>query len=328
MGVYTNVVCTKHLLGSGYVEKIGAKVTAAAPGDPVLLSFASCSTCQICASGHPAHCSTAKEINFVGQKDFYDESASLTTETPSTTGSFFGQSSFSNLTIANETSIVNAKTLIRSEDELKLFAPLGCGIQTGSGTIVNVANATPDDTVAILGLGGVGLSGIMAAKVRGCKTIIGIDKVESRLTLAKELGATHTVNTSSMTDFNDLITQVRKLTDGYGSSITMDTTGYLPLIQAALDFTRIRGQYIQIGTTPMDAKLEIELFKFMVSGKRFIGAVEGDVVPQSYLPIMIGWYREGKFPVNRLIEYFAAEKFMDAIGAMEGGAVVKPVILW
>jgi Zn-dependent alcohol dehydrogenase len=232
------------------------------------------------------------------------------------------------LTIANETSVVNAKTLIKSDEELKLFAPLGCGIQTGSGTIINVANATPEDTVAILGLGGVGLSGIMAAKVRGCKTIIGIDKVESRLTLAKELGATHTINTSSMTDFNDLVTQVRTITDGYGSSITMDTTGYLPLIRTALEFTRIRGQYIQIGTAPMDAKLEIEVFKFMVSGKRFIGAVEGDVVPQSYLPIMIGWYREGKFPVNRLVQFFEAEKFMDAIGAMEGGGVVKPVIVW
>jgi Zn-dependent alcohol dehydrogenase len=297
-------------------------------GDPVLLSFASCSNCQICTSGHPSHCIKAGELNFVGQHDFYDESASSSTETPSTRGSFFGQSSFSNLTIANETSVVNAKALIKSEQELKLFAPLGCGIQTGSGTIVNVANATADDTVAILGLGGVGLSGIMAAKVRGCKTIIGIDKVESRLTLAKELGATHTVNTSSMTDLNDLVKEVRSLTDSYGSSITMDTTGFLPLIKAALEFTRSRGQYVQIGTAPMDAKLEIEVFKFMVSGKRFIGAVEGDVIPQNYLPVMIGWYREGKFPVDRLVEYFEADKFMEAIGAMEKGGVVKPVIVW
>jgi Zn-dependent alcohol dehydrogenase len=268
------------------------------------------------------------ELNFIGTKDFHDESSSTTSDVPSTRGSFFGQSSFANFTIANETSVVNAKDLIKSEEELKLFSPLGCGIQTGSGTIVNVANATPQDTVAILGLGGVGLSGIMAAKVKGCKTIIGIDKVDSRLTLAKELGATHTINTSSITDFADLVQQVKALTDGYGTSITMDTTGFIPLIKSALDFTRIRGQYVQIGTAPMDAKLEIEVFKFMVSGKRFIGAVEGDVIPQNYLPVMIGWYREGKFPLDRLVKYFEAEKFMDAIGAMEGGAVIKPVIVW
>jgi Zn-dependent alcohol dehydrogenase len=313
------------LAGSGYVEKVGSKVTVAAPGDPVLLSFASCTTCQICKSGHPSHCTQAGALNFLGEKIFQDANASSTSTSPTIQGSFFGQSSFASLTIANETSVVNAKTLIKSEDELKLFAPLGCGIQTGSGTIWNVAKAGPEDTVAIMGLGGVGLSGIMAAKICGCKTIIGIDRVESRLKLAKEMGATHVINT---TDTPDLLTAVRDLTDGLGTSITMDTTGLLSLIKTGVEFTRIRGQYVQIGTTPMDAKLEIEVFKFMVSGKRFIGAVEGDVTPSEYLPRMINWYREGRFPVDKMVKLFKAEDFMEAIGEMGAGGCVKPVITW
>ncbi|KAF2425753.1 NAD(P)-binding protein [Tothia fuscella] len=307
--------------GSGYVEKVGSKVTVAQVGDPVLLSYAACLKCQICESGHPSHCTSAGLINFVGNKAFHESSSS----DANIQGSFFGQSSFANLSVVNETSVVNAKHLIKSEEELKMFSPLGCGIQTGSGTIYNVAGAKPEDTVAIMGLGGVGLSGIMATKICGCKTIIGIDRVQSRLDLAKELGATHVINTS---DVPDLVKAVQDLTEGYGTSITMDTTGLLALIKAGLEFTRIKGQYIQVGTTPPDAKLEIEVFKFMVAGKRFIGAVEGDVIPSEYLPKMIQWYRDGKFPVNRLIEYFKAEDFMKGIKAMESGGTIKPIILW
>jgi Zn-dependent alcohol dehydrogenase len=227
----------------------------------------------------------------------------------------------------DETSVVNAKDLIKSPEEMKLFAPLGCGIQTGSGTIVNVAKCKPTDTVAIMGVGGVGLSGIMGAKIAGAKTIIAIDRVASRLELAKEIGATHTINSDGMS-MPDLIERVRSLTDGYGTSITMDTTGLLKLIETGLEFTRIRGQYIQIGSAPMDAKLSIEVFKFMVSGKRFIGAVEGDAIPTEYLPRMIGWYREGKFPIDKLVKTFKADDFMGAIEEMHTGVTIKPVIVW
>ena len=141
---------------------MGANVIVAAPGDPVLLSFSSCGTCALCSGGHPAHCVDFNTINFLGGLDF--ALASSTGEESvkaNIAGRFFGQSSFASRTIARESSVVNVKGLVNGDEELQLLAPLGCGIQTGSGTIAKVAEAGEGDCVAILGMGGVGLSGVM-----------------------------------------------------------------------------------------------------------------------------------------------------------------------
>ncbi|EON69881.1 hypothetical protein W97_09145 [Coniosporium apollinis CBS 100218] len=314
--------------GAGYVQQIGSKVTVAQPGDPVLLSFAFCATCALCTSGHPAHCIQFHEINVFGRKDKDFSLASSDTDAePQISGCFFGQSSFASMSIVSERSVVNVKGLLNDE-ELKMFAPLGCGIQTGSGSIVNIAAAAPEDTVAIIGAGGVGMSAIMAAKMRGCRTIIAIDRVESRLELAKQLGATHVINTATMSSLDEVVPAVTGLTEGLGSSITVDTTGFLPLIQKSIDFTRPRGKILQIGVAPMDGKLEIPPIMFMVTGKQYIGVIEGDVVPSNYVPEMIRWYREGKFPVDRIVKFFKAEEFEKAIHEMHTGGTVKPVIVW
>ncbi|KIW04957.1 uncharacterized protein PV09_04120 [Verruconis gallopava] len=312
--------------GSGYVQKTGAKVTVARVGDPVLLSFAACRSCKMCVDGHASHCADATRINFCGSKVF--SSASSISSQPDILGLFFGQSSFSNLSIVNESSVVNVASLVKSEDELRLFSPLGCGIQTGSGTIVNVANATPSDTVAIMGAGGVGLAAVMGAKIARCSTIIIIDRVQQRLELAKELGATHAIHTGSMKDLDELVKQVRELTGGYGTTITMDATGVVPLICKGIEFTARRGQYIQVGSTGPDAVIKLPIQEFMTSGKRIMGAVEGQVTPQEYVPKMISWYRAGEFPFNKLVTLYRAEDFMDALGSMKSGEVIKPIIAW
>ncbi|KAF4544010.1 alcohol dehydrogenase [Lasiodiplodia theobromae] len=316
--------------GAGYVEKVGKNVSVAAPGDPVLLSFTFCDSCQICKDGHPAHCVRFGELNFGGCPCFQSSSSSSSssTTTPDLQGSFFGQSSFASRTVVRSTSVVNVKGLVRDDEELKLFSPLGCGIQTGSGTVVNIAQAGPQDTVTVLGLGGVGLSAIMAAKLRGCKTIIGIDKMSDREAIARELGATHFIDTSKLADLIDIVPAVLDVTEGYGTSITVDTTGFLPLIQRAMDFTRIKGKLIQVGSTPFDAKLDIHIFQFMVGGKQYIGAVEGDVVPAKYVPQMIEWYRAGKFPVDKLVKFYKADEWEKAVDDMHHGHTVKAVITW
>ncbi|KAL1613974.1 hypothetical protein SLS54_010121 [Diplodia seriata] len=243
-------------------------------------------------------------------------------------GSFFGQSSFASRTVVKSTSVVNVRGLVKDDEELKLFAPLGCGIQTGSGTIVNVAQAGPQDTVAVLGLGGVGLSAIMAAKLRGCRTIIGVDKMSDREAIARELGATHFIDTSKLADPTDIVAAVQDVTDGYGTSVTVDTTGFLPLIERAMDFTRLKGKLVQVGSAPFDAKLDVHIFPFMVAGKQYIGAVEGDVQPAKFVPQMIEWYRAGKFPVDRLVKYYKADEWRKAVDEMHSGHAVKAVITW
>jgi Zn-dependent alcohol dehydrogenase len=308
------------------VKAVGSAVKVAQPGDPVLLSFNFCGCCAPCATGHPSLCLESRSLNFIGNKVF--SCSRNDSSDPNTIGSFFGQSSFANYSIAAENSVVNAKGLVDSIEELRLLAPLGCGIQTGHGTITNVANAQPESTVAIMGLGGVGLSAIMGAKLRGCKTIIGIDKVASRLDLAKELGATHVVSTAGMEDLSALADEVKKFTNGLGPSIVVDTTGFIPLIECGIGFTGPRGHYIQVGSSPRDKNVSLNFMGIMIAGKSISGAIEGDVTPTDYVPKMVGWWREGKLPLEKIVKFFKAEEFAQAIQEMHEGTTVKPIIVW
>lgn len=312
-------------IGSGYVKEIGPGVIVAEPGDPVLLSFAFCGKCELCKDGHHSHCPNFNTLNFGGPYRIFGL-ASKPGE-PEIGGSFFGQSSFANLSVVRECSVVNVKGLIRDKKELQLFAPLGCGIQTGSGTVVNCAQATPKDIVLVMGLGGVGLSAIMGAKVQGCRQIIGLDRVESRLKLARELGATDVIDGSKLGD-KSLVDAVKELTSGLGPTVTIDTTGVPALIKAGLESTRNCGKYIQVGTSPFDFNLEILLFPHMISGKQIIGAIEGQAYPPEYVPKMIQWYREGKFPIDRLMKFMKADDFEQALKEMHDGITIKPILCW
>ncbi|KAF4341692.1 zinc-containing protein [Fusarium beomiforme] len=313
--------------GAGYIRSIGSKVTKVKPGDAVLLSFAFCTQCHNCKFGAPGYCHEFTALNFSGSREAFQISKPTSQQVG---GSFFGQSSFAKLTRVKETSLVNVTNLITHTEDLKLFAPLGCGIQTGSGTITELAAAKPDDKVAIMGLGGVGLAAIMGAKLRGCKTIIGIDRVPARIEMAKRLGATHGIDTLSIGNLGD---EIRKITDGSGSTITVDATGAMPLIQQGLDFTANQGKMILLGVAPMTASLEISVVPYMVTGKQLMGSMEGGVLPENYIPRMIRWFQKGQFPIDELIKFYPVavcqvEDFQKAIHDMENGSTIKPVLIW
>ncbi|KAL2867807.1 NAD(P)-dependent alcohol dehydrogenase [Aspergillus lucknowensis] len=317
--------------GAGYVRDIGPNTRVAKVGDPVIMSFSSCKSCEPCARGHPAHCTGFNAINFEvvpGNFVFKEASASSTVSGPDIYGQFFGQSSFASSSIVNEDSIVNVSGLVESRDELTLLSPLGCGVQTGSGAIINAANAGPDDRVAVIGLGGVGLSAVMGAKIVGCTQIIGIDRHESRLELAKELGATHVVRVDAESDLGEVTAAVRAITGDLGTNITLDTTGVPGLIAQGVKMTGFKGKILQVGTAPETGKLMIPIHEFMVSGRQFMGVVEGDVVPREYIPKLIRWVREGKLPLEKIVKFYQADEFQAAIQDMQSGQTVKPVILW
>ncbi|EEU35100.1 uncharacterized protein NECHADRAFT_44802 [Fusarium vanettenii 77-13-4] len=308
--------------GAGFVRAVGSKITKVKPGDAVLLSFAFCTKCHNCKFGAPGYCHEFSALNFAGTKKAFQ----FPTGTgPDVGGSFFGQSSFSKLSRVQETSLVNVSQLVRNKNDLKLLAPLGCGIQTGAGTVTELAAAKPSDKVAIIGLGGVGLAAIMAAKLKGCRTIIGIDRVPARIGMAKKLGATHGIDTSTI---SNLVDEVRKVTEGSGSTITVDATGVLPLIQQGLEFTANQGKMILLGVAPMDAGLEIAVVPYMVTGKQIMGSMEGGVYPEDYIPKMIRWYQNGEFPVDELIKFYPVQDYQKAIRNMEDGSTIKPVLIW
>lgn len=319
----TDVVVTTP--GSGYVKKVGKGVKVAQPGDPVLLSFTFCTQCELCKAGHHSHCEIFNELNFGPHKVF--SRASKSGEQADIDGAFFGQSSFAKLSIVKECSVVNAKDLVKSKQELQLFAPLGCGIQTGTGTVLNAAKATKEDVILILGLGGVGLSAVMGAKIAGCRKIIGLDRVESRLQLAKELGATDVIDGSKLGD-KSLVDTIKDVAGSGGPAIAVDTTGAPPLIKAGLESIQNRGKYVQVGTAPFEFNLEVNMMSFMMSGKQIIGAIEGQAYPPEFVPKMVQWYREGRFPIDKLMKLMPAEDFKQALHEMHQGSTIKPILTW
>ncbi|KAI1856847.1 uncharacterized protein JN550_013649 [Neoarthrinium moseri] len=313
--------------GSGYVKAAGSAVTSVQEGDAVLLSFSYCGECHVCQTGPPSHCTKFFEINFMGEPVFSPASGA-SESTPTIGGRFFGQSSFGGHTIVSSKCVVNVSSLALSREELRLLAPLGCGLQTGAGTVINVAKAGPEDSIAIIGLGGVGLAAVMAAKNAGCKRIIGLDRLSSRLETARELGATDVVDTSDKST-EELVSAVKEASDGgLGATIVIDTSAHPPLVSAAVQFTRYLAQIIQVGTGMPEAYLNLHMQSFMVSGKKYYGAVQGHSRTSQYIPELIRWWREGKFPVEKLVKFFDFEDFAGAIRGMGDGSVVKPVLVW
>lgn len=188
---------------------------------------------------------------------------------------------------------------------------------------MNISGAGPRDAICILGLGGVGLSAVMGAAIQGCRTIIGVDRVASRLALAREVGATHVIDGAALAaekGGRTLGEVVRELTEGVGPTITIDTSGAPALMDAGMQFTRNRGKYIQVGSPPFDYTLgSVRGFEFMVAGKQWIGAIEGGAFPPEYVPRMIRWYREGRFPIEKLMKLMPADDFARALHEMHSG---------
>lgn len=313
---------TDSSIGAGHVVAVGAGVTKAAVGDPVLMSFVSCQTCRHCADAHPAHCPEFLPLNFAPQPAFTDAQAQ------SVGGFFFGQSSFANYSVVKETGLINAKELVRSDEELALFAPLGCGIQTGAACVTNVMKAGPTTSLLVVGLGGVGLAAIMAGRVAGCQHIVAVDRVQSRLDLALELGATSAVSTGGMSLADDLPAAIREHTGGFGATHVLDTTGVNVLQEAAYKGMSTGGQLILVGVSAQDGPFSITSNSMMAEAKSIRGSLMGDAVAAEFVPKMIEWYRAGKFPIDKLIKYVDAEKWAEAIEAMHTGETVKPVLIW
>ncbi|KAH1645564.1 hypothetical protein KXX59_008432 [Aspergillus fumigatus] len=315
--------------GAGYVREVGSGVQVAQIGDPVILSFSACRACESCETGHPAHCANFNPINFEVEPDnlVFSEEASTATE-PSIYGRFFGQSSFASYSIVREDSVVNVRGVVDARSELQLLSPLGCGIQTGSGAILNAAKATSKDRVAVLGLGGVGLSAVMGAKIAGCAQIIGIERHASRLELAKQLGATHVVQVDTTADPQSVSDAVLAATNNLGVNIVLDTTGVPALIAQGVRMASFKGKVLQVGTAPETGTLTIPIHEFMVAGKQYMGVVEGDVNPKDYVPKMVKWVREGSLPLQKIVKFYKAEDFEQAIRDMQSGETIKPVIVW
>src|SRR5690606_15764442 len=221
--------------GSGIVERVGDNVTRLAPGDHAVMSFAHCGQCANCLTGHPTVCDVFNDLNFGGRME--DGTARLH-QGDTDLATFFGQSSFGTHAVAHERNVVK----VDEDVDLALLGPLGCGIQTGAGTVLNRLRPEFGASIAVYGCGAVGLSAIMAAKIAGCRHIFAVDVHDSRLELARELGATHTCNGKKV----DVVEEIRAASGG-GTAYAVETTGAPPVVRQSLHALRPLGTVAIVG---------------------------------------------------------------------------------
>lgn len=298
--------------GSGVIEQIGAEVTSLAVGDHVVLSFDSCGVCANCAAGQPAYCDQFMLRNLFGRE--LDGTATVTDANGEAVAArWFGQSSFASHAIATERNAVKVDPSL----PLELLGPLGCGIQTGAGSVLCAMDVQPGSSIAVFGAGAVGLAAVMAAKVAGATTIIAVDLQQHRLDLAMELGATHVID--GATDAGGQITAIT----GGGVQYAFDTTGVPSVMLGAIRATRMTGTIGFVGVQ----QGPLELASFDNIGKTIINILEGSADPQTFIPRMISLWQEGRFPFDRLIEQFPLDRINEAEQSSLAGGVIKPVLI-
>lgn len=302
-----------------------------APGDLVILSAASCQTCHYCRTGHPAYCLNHAVMTLHANEPTFVLAAD---KNKVIGGGYFGQSSFANITPVKVTCASNVTKQVKDAEELIMYAPLGCGIMTGAGAITHVGNCKPDDVVAVIGLGGVGLAGICAAKNQGVRNIIAVDLLPSRIDLARSLGATHSLHSSpdalkSAGHDGDLSSAIRAQTpDQLGCTHILDTSPSVAVLSACLEALRNNGTLLQVGVKPAGAKLELDLLMHMVHGRRLVGVIEGDRDPAEALPELVQWCKDGILPAAKLFKNFPVADVHKAREEMEKGNVIKGVLVW
>ena len=299
--------------GAGIVEAVGEGVTRVAVGDHVCMSFDSCGRCVPCRAANPAYCEEFMARNLSGRNP--DGSAGVRDEHGADVlGRWFGQSSFATYAIGTERNVV----VVDRELPLELLGPLGCGVQTGAGSILVAMDVQPGSSVVVFGTGAVGLSAVMAAKVAGAEQIIAVDLHDHRLQTATELGATHTARG----DAEDLAAHLRDLTGG-GANYTFDTTGVPSVMRTAMDVLRMTGVCGYVGVQLGDLVLDSPA----IVGKTMLGILEGSADPQTFIPRMIELWQAGSFPFDRMIEQFPLSRINEAEQGSLSGQVVKPVLI-
>jgi aryl-alcohol dehydrogenase len=302
--------------GAGVVVEVGANVTNVSPGDHVVMSYMSCGECRFCKRGEPAYCIDFFSLN-VGGKRKDGSTGTCDHQGHPLHDHFFGQSSFGTFALAHRRNVVK----VPKDIPLDILGPLGCGIQTGAGAILNSLNVRSGDSVAIFGVGGVGLSAVMAARVAGATTIIALDLNPSRLSLARELGATHMVDSGK----EDAVAAVQRIANG-GVDYSLDTSGRPSVLRQAIDCLAIRGTCGIVGAPPLQTEASFDINSLMIPGRCIRGICEGDSLASEFIPQLIDLYRQGRFPYDRLIKFYEFEDINTAMDDAAKGATIKPVL--
>lgn len=301
--------------GAGVVEKFGEGVRGFEVGDHVILSGSSCGQCPSCKANRPTYCDLAMPLCFGGKR--LDGSTALERgESEKVHSHFFGQSSFATH------SIVPERTAVKMDKDLPLekLGPLGCGVVTGAGAVIEAFKLGFGDTLAVFGVGGVGLSAVMAARLVGASRIVAVDVNPERLELARELGATDTVRA----DADDVAAQVRGVT-GRGVDYSFVTANVPAAHTAALEALAMNGTSGFVAA-PL-GEWKPAMFPMLAGGKQLRGILGGDAHPGLFIPKLAEYWRQGRFPFDRLLTFYPFAEIERAFADAHSGTAIKPVLL-
>jgi aryl-alcohol dehydrogenase len=300
--------------GAGVVEQVGTRVTKVKPGDHVVLAWDYCGACPPCKAGKELYCLNFFLHNFHGARP--DGSTTLRKGDQVIHGSFFCQSSFANFALANERNVVK----VREDVPLEILGPMGCGVMTGAGAVMNALQPRPGASIAIFGVGPVGMSAVLGAVVCGCTTIIAVDINADRLEMAKELGATHTVHAGEV----DPVEAILELTGG-GAEFSLECVGNPKVLRQAVDVLPRCGVCGLLGVVPPGTEVSLDM-DLLMNGRTVKGILGGDAIADLFIPKLIELYRQGRFPFDRLITFYPFDEITRAVKDMEKGQVIKPVL--
>ena len=305
--------------GAGIVEAVGADVTGVRPGNHVVLSAAYCANCLECQAGRMAYCENLFAQDFGGRRSDGTTALSDADGTP-ISSHFFGQSSFGSYANVVQTSL----TPVPASAPLEMLAPLGCGVNTGAGSVLNELRPPAGSSIAVTGAGAVGLAAVMAARVIGCTTIIAADLHDSRLELARELGATHVVKASE----GPLDEALLAATGGRGVNYVLDTTAVPAVLTAAARALSIRGTLALVGAAAPGTAAPFEIGLSLVKGWTFKTIIQGSSIPQQFIPRLVTLWEQGRFPFDKMIRNYKLDDINRAFSDSASGATIKPVVIY
>lgn len=324
--------------GAGIVRAIGKdyKDKSLKVGDQVLLSYTICQKCDPCLENRPTFCFDHNGVNFRAIRQDDGSTPARLKDGTSVRSQFFGHSSFARMSVVEGYSVVKCPV----PDMLPCYSPLGCGFQTGAGTVLNAIKPTKSARVVVFGLGSVGIAALMAAAHLEVRQLIGVDVVDDKLELVKTLGATHVVN--SATEGANTAAKLIEITGG-GADVAIDCSGAPSALQAAVDCIGYGGSAVSVGVPRPGVKIDIETLPFFLGNKTFRSVIEGEatpskvsdntakgkeggvpeliLTPNQFIPELIDLHLKGRFPIDKICKVYSIKDFDQALHDMHEGKV-------